>query len=799
MLVRWTWRDFRRHWVAVVVIAMVIGIGTGVFAGLGSTGTWRRLSNDASFDALEMHDLRIALSPGTFADEGQLEALVRSIEHPELVEKTNERLHIATQVDASTADETIFVAGRLVGLDPDRGPDILWVDEGRAPEPDTGVLEVKFANAFDLPSEGTVELAGGETLAYHGLGSLPTDFYVSGERGDLLAQFNFAVLYTDLGTAQRLADRPGAVNDAVIGLVDGADRTAVQHELEDVLASGSGFSATITTRDEDEAFRIVYADIESDQRFWNVLSGLVLGSAALAAFNLISRVVESQRREIGVGMALGAPAARLAIRPLLIGLQTAVLGCLIGIGVGVLVGAAMRSLLLDLVPLPVWRTPFQFGRYAQAAALGLIVPITSAAVPVVRAIRVEPIDAIRTGHLAARRTPATLRRVRVPGASLNQMPLRNFLRTPRRTMLTALGVGAAITALVAVLGMLDSFGRTIEIGDDETSQEHPDRITASLDTIHPVDGAVPAAVREVAGVDHVDLGMQFPATISAGPDEIEVLVEAIDFDRARWTPTLTSGSITGTGNEIVLAKDAAGSLGVSVGDTISVTHPARESATAYSLRTTEVVVASLHPNPLRIFAYIDLSTADRFGLAGLTNVAQVFPAAGVDRAEVERTLFEMSGVASAQPVARTREVFEDAIDQFTAFLVITEVAVLTLASLIAFNSTRITLDERTREHATMLAFGTPVRSVLATIIKEGVLVGAVATVIGIIGGYATLSWIINVLFAQTLPDLDVVTYVSLTTLSVAIVIGLVAVALAPVVMTRRLTRMNLPDTLRVVE
>ena len=69
---RWSWRDLRSRWVAVVVIALVLAIGTGVYAGLGSTAEWRRQSNDASFAALSMHDLRVTLSPGTFVEEGSL-------------------------------------------------------------------------------------------------------------------------------------------------------------------------------------------------------------------------------------------------------------------------------------------------------------------------------------------------------------------------------------------------------------------------------------------------------------------------------------------------------------------------------------------------------------------------------------------------------------------------------------------------------------------------------------------------------------------------------------------------------
>ena len=79
--------------------------------------------------------------------------------------------------------------------------------------------------------------------------------------------------------------------------------------------SGLGVSATVSTREDADAVRVLYEDIDNDQRFWNALSALVLLAAALAAFNLINRIVEAQRREIGIGMALGVPRPQLAVRP----------------------------------------------------------------------------------------------------------------------------------------------------------------------------------------------------------------------------------------------------------------------------------------------------------------------------------------------------------------------------------------------------------------------------------------------------------------------------------------------------
>ena len=62
-----------------------------------------------------------------------------------------------------------------------------------------------------------------------------------------------------------------------------------------------------------------------------------------------------------------------------------------------------------------------------------------------------------------------------------------------------------------------------------------------------------------------------------------------------------------------------------------------------------------------------------------------------------------------------------------------------------------------------------------------------------------LSWILDSLASLTLPDFGIERHISATTVAVAAVVGVVAVALAPLFLTRRIRRMNLPDTLRVME
>ena len=99
----------------------------------------------------------------------------------------------------------------------------------------------------------------------------------------------------------------------------------------------------------------------------------------------------------------------------------------------------------------------------------------------------------------------------------------------------------------------------------------------------------------------------------------------------------------------------------------------------------------------------------------------------------------------------------------------------------------------------MFAFGLPTRTVLRLAMTESAIIGVLATVIGSIVGIALTWWLVQRLFADTLPDLELVTAIAPGTFLLAGLIGIVAVAAAPVLILRHLRHMDIPATLRVVE
>jgi putative ABC transport system permease protein len=805
---RWSARDLRDRWLLVIAIAATIAIGTGAYASLESLSAWRKDANVQSLALLRAHDVRLYLADGSFATPVELRGLVDEIPHRDAVVATGERLVVPTRVDASAGGRTIVVPGRLVGMATGvPSVDSLMVKGGRGlTTADDGQpvaeLEYHFAAHYELPTATSISVADGRRLEVVGDAYSSDYFLVVSPNGDIMAEANFAVVFVPLETAGQIAGHPGMANELVVRLSDPSLASIVRDELQAAAAAKlPNLGGTAMASSEEVSRRWVERDAENDQSLFTMFAILMLAGATFAAFNLTTRIVESQRRQIGIGLALGLPARTLAIRPLAVAAEIALLGVALGVAMGLLSGAALREVMVGLLPMPVFETPLQPGIFVRAAAIGFALPFVASIYPVWRAVRARPVDAIRTGYLSARRPGLARLARRLPLPSWLRHPISNVLRTPRRTLLTALGIAAAVTALISTLGMLDSFGAGIDRGEAEILGGSPNRIAVDLVAPLPAN-EVRAELPSAPGSDRVDLVLRLPAaarSAASSHEPIDLQLDTLDLYDNAWKPTLAQGRLPRGPGEVLLSQQAADDLGLKPGDRFLLRHPVRVSETAVTLDETEVVLAGTHPSPMRPTAYMNADGASLSGMAGLANRATVMPAADVDADALRRAIFSLPGVVSVQPIETLALSMRDVVAQLTEVLGIVAVIALALAVLIAYNSATISQDERTREVATMLAFGLPVRRVMGSAMIESALVGVIGTGIGIIGGFLALIWLVHSLLSSSMPDFGLSAAISAGTLLTAVALGILAVALAPLLTWRRLTRMNLPATLRVVE
>ncbi len=665
-------------------------------------------------------------------------------------------------------------------------------DGGRA----ATVLDWNFADFYDLPASGRVRIAGLGPTRYDGLGVSPRYFLIVDEAGITGAQSNLATVFMRLAAAQRAAGRPNAVNELLLRVPAGADLDRVEAAVGRRLrAALPGQTLTISRAGAEPGTRQIFRDAHNDQKIYTVFAILVLAGAALAAFNLVSRAVEAQRREIGIGMALGAEPPLLARRPLLLGAQIGVLGAVLGVPIGLGLAALIQGLLRAALPLPVYASTFPLDLYAEGAALGLAIPLLAAALPVRRAVRVAPIEAIASGYRSASGPGLNrlLRGLRIPGGALADLPARNVGRNARRTLMTVLGLGTVISVVVAVLGMVDTIGEAADRAGSAAAGATPGRLEVSLSGPAAADGEFVRRVEATPGVSQSEAGLALPATARSGAERLGLLVGFVDPGSPIWRPQLARGDLSPAG--IVLAEKAAEDLGVGLGDTIELDYsrPGRGGARV------SVPVSGIAEGPIRALAYMDRARQGTLGLGGLANQVTLVPAARTPAVAVQRHLFGEPGIASVRQATDSAEALKRTVDSFSAAIQMVVAITLALGLLVAFTSASTSIDERRREYATLFAFGLPVHRGLSLAVAESLAIGVLGTLIGLGVGFALAGWIVTGLLAETMPDLGFQLTLTAASVTTTFAVGVGAVALAPLLTARRLRRMDLPSTLRVME
>jgi putative ABC transport system permease protein len=130
----------------------------------------------------------------------------------------------------------------------------------------------------------------------------------------------------------------------------------------------------------------------AEPRFYAVLlgafSGLALLLAAVGVYGVVTHSVARRTREIGIRMALGAPAG--AVRRLIVrqSLRVVAIGVVLGLFVGAAASRLLQGLLFGVEP----NDPATF---VSVAALLLAVAAAAAWIPARRALRADPLRALR--------------------------------------------------------------------------------------------------------------------------------------------------------------------------------------------------------------------------------------------------------------------------------------------------------------------------------------------------------------------------------------------------------------------
>lgn len=555
-------RDFRRLWVQVLSIALVMGCGTMTIMGLRSTLVSVRQSRDDYFDAYRLADVfaslerapnevasRIAAIPGVGAVETRVVKNVR--------------------LSVRGLDEP--AVGHVVSIPEPRRPmlDELHVRRGRwiAPGRDDEVLvSDRFAELNALnPGDTLSAVINGRQRRLTIVGvALSPEFVVETAGHAFVDNRRYGVLWANRRTLENAFDMDDAFNDVSVRLLPSASEPAVIAAMDRVLKPWG--SAGAYGRADQPAARALADEFNQLATNATIFPVFFLVVAAFLLDVVLSRLVATQREEIAALKAFGYTDREVGAHYLAFALGAVAVGAATGVPAGVWMGRRFTMMYADYFRFPALRSYIEW----TGAALGVGITggfaLLGAFGAVRRATRMPPAEALRPEAPASFRSMVLDRGLGSRRLSpAVRMAIRNLERRPLRTLAAVAGVALAVALLGAGRFPYDAFDRMLDV-EFRIAQRYD--VTVAFTGTRPARAAL--ELRAIPGVLRVEPFRSAGVRARHGVGVRTTSITALD-DDARL---MRVADIDGTLHPVpmdgaVVARTLAKVLGVHPGDTLT--------------------------------------------------------------------------------------------------------------------------------------------------------------------------------------------------------------------------------------
>ena len=661
-----------------------------------------------------------------------------------------------------------------------------YVAPGRAAEV---VASVNFVRANELEIGDTIvailngirremTLVGTAISPEHGYSVPPGALYPDDER--------YGVFWMSRSVLGPNTDLDGAFNEVGLTLAAGANRAHVIRELDRLLDPYGGLGAY--GREDQLSWKILNDELTQNRSTSTIIPGVFLAVAAFLLNLVLSRLIATQRSEIGTLKAFGYTDSEVGRHYLSYSLAAVAVGTVLGALAGWWSGASMVQLYGEFFNFPVLQYTLSVRLIAIGAGISLAAAVLGGWGAAKRATALPPAEAMRPEPPPSFR-PGWLERVGIGGMlpTSGRFILRNMERQKLRSFLSSLGVAFSTAILVIGMFMFDGVERMMHLQFSIAQRED-----LSLTFNRPVSTAVRSDLEGFEGVTRVESFHAVPVRLRNGHREREVGITGLEAGSELRRIVSANGRVHPLPLEgMVLSKLLADRLHLRRGDFVRVEvltglRPARD------VRVTGIV-----NDLMGIAAYMDLDGLHRLTRQGPQVSGAFLLTEPASREALNAELKKLPAVASVASPATMLASFQTQLDES---LLIAVGFILVFSSIIAvaviYNGTRIALSERGRELASLRVLGFSQGEVSTLLLGEQAVITLLAIPMGWVLGYWLASGVATGLASETY-RIPLVVSPDTYFWSAAITMG--AALASGLIVRRRLDRMDLISVLKTRE
>lgn len=718
--------------------------------------------------------------------------LIRSIRQIPGVIAAETRIRTRALIDIPGMDEP--ATGEIFSLPDAREPSVnnIYLVRGRTPGPDgpdeVVVLET-FAEAHRLQIGDSVEATvygGRRDLEIVGIGLSPEHVF-SIAPGQLVPDSRlFGVFWMGRTALAQSVDQDGAFNEAIVRLARGSDEAAVIDAVDAILEPYGAAGAY--GRDEQISDAFVTGEIDQLDTMGDILPPIFLIVAAFLVNVVMSRLIATERSEIGLMKAFGYSDRAVVIHYAKLVGAIAALGLLLGAALGTWMGRALASLYIEYYRFPFLVFEVDPRVYVFVATVALVAIGGGAFLAVRRAARLDPATAMTPppppDYSKALGSRITNWRV---FDQQTRMILRQIVRWPGRAAFTIGGVAISGALLIGTMFFIDAMEAMMS-----TYFEVANRHDVQVTFVEPRSRSAYFEVLRAPGVLEAEPFRTVAATLKHLHYEERASITGLVLD-ARLSRLIDQDEnpVVPPPGGLVLSRDLAQDLAIDAGDILEV------EVTEGRRPVLQVPVSAIATTYIGSGVRMQIDDLNRLMHEGDVVSGATLTVDSARTSDLYRKLKASPAVVGVGLQAVAQRDFRDLMDQnigisiwmYTSFAALIAIGVV-------YNSVRISFAERARELASLRVLGFTRGEVSYILLGEIAFLTLLALPLGVAVGTA-LAWYLAQAMSSDLFRLPFVIHPATYGYAGAVVI--VVTAVSGLLVRRELDRMDLIAVLKTKE
>lgn len=541
---------------------------------------------------------------------------------------------------------------------------------------------------------------------------------------------------------------------------------------------------------------IGYVCFESDTEVVDSVAGVFpvffLLVAALVCMTTMTRMVSDERTQVGIMKALGYGSGAIIGKYLFYSGTATLLGCVFGIGAGsyvfpfiVWVGYGIMYSFSELVFTMNWSLAAMIAGINIAAMLLVTWYCCRRELRSVAAELIRPKAPESGKRILLERLTVLWNRL----SFMQKVSVRNVFRYKMRIFMMLLGIGGCTALVLTAFGLNDTIKNVVDFQYGEISL-----YDYELSLAYNMDDAEKELFLSSCGDNAEDLIFLYRtnADLKTADKAKSVTLTATDESDLSEYIDLHDGDepIAYPGlNEVIINRNIAMLMGISVGDEIEISNADLEALT--------LTVTGIFDNYVSNHAFVTLETCrEQWGYSPEIKSALINAPEGADIHKTAAEIAKTDGVRSISLCADTGEMIGNMMESLNYVVLLIILCAGLLAFIVLYNITNINISERIREIATIKVLGFYPNEAASYVFRENLALTGAGALFGLALGVLLHSFVMHRIKVDLLyfePSINLISYV------LAIVMTYVFAVIVNAIMRKKIDNIDMAGALKSIE